>query len=73
MFIGMLAPDREWLGFTRYQSLGGFCRSVDQDCSFQPGFIEKQLYRRVHVEKYITGNVEHTMRINPQFMKAPAK
>ena len=30
MFFGMLAPDREWLGFTKYQSSGAFCRSVDQ-------------------------------------------
>ena len=24
MFIGMLAPDREWLGFTKYQSSGAY-------------------------------------------------
>ena len=63
MFLGMLAPDREWLGFTKYQSSGAFCRAVDQDCSFPTNFIEKQLDRRVHVEKYVTGNADHTMRI----------
>ena len=30
MFFGMFAPDREWLGFTKYQSWGPYCRSVGQ-------------------------------------------
>ena len=73
MFFGMFAPDREWLGFTRYQSSGPYCRAVEQDCSFPPNFIEKQLERRQHIEKYILGNNDHAIRVNPQFMKAPAK
>ncbi|MGO9110790.1 MAG: CvpA family protein [Thermoguttaceae bacterium] len=73
MFFGMLAPDREWLGFTKYQSKEPFCRSVEQDCSFPPNFIEAQLTRRMHIEKYVLGNVEHAVRINPQFMKAKPK
>jgi len=28
MFFGLLAPDREWLGFTRAESVGPFSRSV---------------------------------------------
>ena len=63
MFFGMLAPDREWLGFTKYQSSGPFCRSVGEDqveqCSFPSDFIEKHLERRMHVEKYILGNNDH--------------
>ncbi len=67
MFFG-LAPDREWLGFTRYQSQGGYCRAVDQDCSFPPGFIEKQLERRMFVEDYINANADHAVRVNPQMV-----
>ena len=33
MFLGMFAPDREWLGFTKYQSSGPFCRSVGKEQS----------------------------------------
>jgi hypothetical protein len=73
MFLGMLAPDREWLGFTKYQSAGAYCRTVDQDCSFPPDFIEQQMERRYHIERYIRGNVDHAIRINPQFMKPVAK
>jgi len=73
MFFGMLAPDREWLGFTKYQSSNGYCRAVDQDLSFPTDFIEKQFERRQHIEKYIAGNNDHAILINPQFMKSRAK
>jgi len=72
LFFGMLAPDREWLGFTQYQSSGPLCRSVDQDCKFPPDFIEKQFERRMHIEKYILGNKDHAIRVNKDFMRAPA-
>jgi len=68
MFFGMLAPDREWLGFTKYQSKGTFCRSVDKEhaeqCVFPSDFIEKQLDRRMHIEHYVAGNPDHRMRVN---------
>jgi uncharacterized membrane protein required for colicin V production len=73
MFLGMLAPDRQWLGFTKYESSGPFCRAVEQDCSFPPDFIEKQLTRRLHIERYVKGNVDHAIRINPQFAKGSTK
>ena len=78
MFLGMLAPDREWLGFTKYQSWGPFCRSVGEEqseqCVFPPNsidnrdFIEKHLTRRMHVEKYILGNKDHRILVNQEFM-----
>ena len=77
MFFGMLAPDREWLGFTKYQSSGPYCRSVSEEqlkqCVFPSDFIEKQLERRMHVEKYILGNNDHAIRVNKQFMKPARK
>jgi hypothetical protein len=63
----MLAPDREWLGFTKYQSSGPFCRSVE-GFVFPPDYIEKHLVRRMHVEKYINGNNDHAIRVNPTLM-----
>ncbi len=73
MFFGMLAPDREWLGFTKYQSSGPYCRSVSEEdlkkCTFPPDFIEKHLERRMHVEKYIFGNNDHAILVNKQFFK----
>ncbi len=72
MFFGMLAPDREWLGFTKYQSSGPYCRSVrpeqSKQCEFPPDFIETQLVRRMHIENYIQGNNEHAIRVNKDFM-----
>ena len=77
MFFGLLAPDREWLGFTKYQSSGPYCRSVGEDqstqCIFPSDFIEKQLERRMHIENYMLGNPDHAILVNPQFMTAPAK
>ena len=77
LFFGMLAPDREWLGFTRYQSSGPYCRSVSEDqlekCYFPLDFIEKQFERRQHIERYILGNKDHAILINPQFMTPPKK
>lgn len=77
MFFGMFAPDREWLGFTRYQSKGPYCRSVGKDqfeqCVFPSEFIEKQFERRMHIEKYINGNKDHLIRVNKDFMRAPAQ
>ena len=73
MFFGILAPDREWLGFTKYQSWGSYCRSVDKahfdQCVFPSDFIEQQLERRKHIENYIQGNPEHAIRVNKQFVK----
>jgi len=72
MFFGIFAPDREWLGFTRYQSAGPFCRAGDQGSNFPSDvFIEKQFERRMHIEKYILHNSDHAIRVNPQFMKQP--
>ncbi len=73
MFFGLLAPDREWLGFTQYESWGPYCRSVGQedaeDCIFPPNkkdtrdFITKNLERRQHVENYILGNSDRAIRV----------
>ena len=81
MVFGMFAPDREWLGFTQYQSWGTYCRSVAepqfQQCIFPPNkvddrdFIGKHLVRRMHVENYIRGNHDHAILVNPQFMAPP--
>ncbi len=77
MFFGMLAPDREWLGFTKYQSWGPYCRSVAQPqfqrCVFPDGFIETQLERRQHVENYISGNSDHAILVQQKFMQGPTK
>jgi hypothetical protein len=74
MFLGIFAPDREWLGFTKYQSSGPYCQAVDEarlkGCIFPADFIEKHLKRREHVENY--NNKEHAMLINPQLMTPPA-
>jgi cytochrome c556/uncharacterized membrane protein required for colicin V production len=65
MLFGMLAPDREWLGFTKYQSQGPY----SGERIFPDNFIETQLERRQHVENYVLGNNEHAIRVNKQFMK----
>lgn len=80
MFFGMLAPDREWLGFTKYQSQNGFCRSAKVSDDFfrkhvafsdfgNENFIDKNWKRRIELEKYVRGNVEHSPRVNKQFIK----
>lgn len=73
MFFGMLAPDREWLGFTAYQSWGPYCRSVGgkqfENCVFSSDyFVDQQLERRKHIERYISGNKDHYIRVNQQLM-----
>jgi hypothetical protein len=77
MFFGMFAPDRQWLGFTKYQSSGPYCRSVSEDqlkqCIFPSDFIERQLERRMHIERYIQGNNDHKILVEPQLMQGPAK
>jgi uncharacterized membrane protein required for colicin V production len=67
MFFG-LNPDREWLGFTKYESSGPFARMEDGDHSFPSDFIETQLVRRMHVEKYISNNSDHAIRVNPKMV-----
>ena len=75
LFLGVLAPDREWLGFTRYQSWGPYCRSVGgkqfEQCIFPRDFIETQLERRMHIENYMVGNKEHKILVNKQMMAPP--
>jgi uncharacterized membrane protein required for colicin V production len=74
MFFGMLAPDRQWLGFTKYESSGPFCRVADQDYSFPPdsvdhrNFIEEHLKRRMHVEHYSLAT-QGAILVNKDHMK----
>jgi hypothetical protein len=73
MFLG-LAPDRELLGFAKYQSSGAYSRSADHDTSFPNDFIETQLMRRMHLEHYVLKH--ESPLINPQFVgstKPPPK
>ncbi len=68
MFFGVLAPDREWLGFTKYQSAGPYCmRSAA--ANFPDDFIKKYDQMRIEIEKYVKGNLGHAIRINPQLAK----
>ena len=72
MFLGMAAPDLEWLGFTKRMSEGAFCRPAtaeqvqQQEFVFDPKceFVSKQSERRTKVEAYIgrTG----ALRVNPE-------
>ena len=75
MFLGMLAPDREWLGFTRYQSLYGYSwrgtGNVFPD-SGEQNFIDKHWKRRIEIERYVRGNTDHQIRVNPQFIHKDA-
>jgi hypothetical protein len=68
-----LNPDREWLGFTRYQSKSQFCRPVSEEqleeYAFPKDFIEAQLVRRMHVEYYVQKN--QALRINPKMVAPP--
>jgi hypothetical protein len=71
MFLGFLAPDREWLGFTRYQSKFGYCRPVsgfEFPDSGDQNFIDKHHKRRIEIERYVRGNNDHSLRVNPQFI-----
>jgi len=73
MLFGILAPDREWLGFIKYQSSYGYSRVEEKDYSFPSDFIEKQMQRRQHIEKYIHGNPQHAILVNQQFMRGSPK
>ena len=53
MFFGMFAPDREWLGFTKYQSWGPYCRSV--------GSSDMRLPLRLHREATRTANASREL------------
>jgi hypothetical protein len=71
MFLGFLAPDREWLGFTRYQSKYGYSRSYEASQFPDSGdrnFIDKHHKRRIEIERYVRGNAEHSAKVNPQFI-----
>jgi hypothetical protein len=73
MFFG-LAPDRELLGFVKYQSSEAYSRSADHVTSFPKDFIETQLMRRMHLEHYVLKH--ESPLINPQFVgssKPPPK
>ena len=74
MFFGMFAPDREWLGFTKYQSSGPYCRSVRRPGlqSSPPTSSRSNSNGGMHIEKYILGNPDHAILVNPQFMKRRA-
>jgi len=71
MFFGFLAPDRQWLGLTKYQSQNGYCRSVPnvERTRFPDDFIKKYDQMRIEIERYVRGNPEHAIRINPQLAK----
>jgi hypothetical protein len=75
MFLGLLAPDREWLGFTRYQSMNGYSRpyaGTEFPASASDpnkNFIDKNHQRRIAIERYVRGNPENLIRVNPQFIK----
>jgi uncharacterized membrane protein required for colicin V production len=83
MYLGMLAPDREWLGFTKYQSEGPVCRPFSANdlkkVAFtdvgEKNFIDQQWKRRLALESYVRGNAEHSTRVNKQFVRggAPSK
>lgn len=68
MFLGVLAPDREWLGFTRYQSEYGYSwlgtNNVFPD-SGDKNFITKNWKRRIEIERYVRGQLDHPIRVVP--------
>ena len=77
MFFGMFAPDREWLGFTKYQSMNGFAAPASEDLrriafpiSASDNFIDKHWKRRIEIEKYIRGNYEHSDPRQPAMIKS---
>lgn len=69
MFFGILAPDREWLGFTRRMSQGAF--AGDKEFDPQTQFIAKEYEMRKNVEGYITHLPEdqRSVLINEKFAK----
>ncbi len=80
MVIGLFAPDREWLGFTKYQSSYGYSRSVANerdlklarfDDAGDRNFIDKHWKRRIEIEQYVRGNGDHRILVDPKFIKAP--
>jgi len=63
MFLGMMAPDRQWLAFTRYVSAGTYSRSDAVLFDPQAKFPDKQAERRAKVETYI--RLSGAVRIDP--------
>ncbi len=72
MAFGLLAPDREWLGFTKRMSEGPYGRGYEET-KFPNDFIEKHLKRRMYLESYINNNKEHSSLIQPDFFKTLPK
>jgi hypothetical protein len=73
MFFGVLAPDREWLAFTRKTSLGTYCRSGEEgEYMFDPDsrFIALHAARRWWLEKHVSST--GALRVNPDAAQAPA-
>ena len=72
MFLAMLAPDREWLGFTRYQSKFGYSRPYagsEFPDSGDQNFIDKHWKRRIEIERYVQAtHDQYQIRVNPQFI-----
>lgn len=76
MFLGMLAPDREWLGFTKYQLWHGYCRPYSEqdlrriafDDVGDQNFIDKNHKRRIEIEGYVRGNNGHAILVDPKLM-----
>jgi uncharacterized membrane protein required for colicin V production len=77
MGFGFLAPDREWLGFTKYQSHNGLARPLTEkqlrlvwfDDAGDDNLIDKNWKRRIEIENYVRGNNEHGIKVNPKFIK----
>jgi hypothetical protein len=67
MFLGILAPDREWLGFTSYLSGGTYSGS---DHFESDAYISKQATKRTNLEKY--AQQYGGIRVNPDAAKAGA-
>jgi len=65
MFFGMFAPDREWLGFTKYQSGGTFYCGHE----YTPDFIKNNDQRRKMLEQYIVKT--DAIRVNKDFIRQP--
>ena len=69
MFLGMAAPDRQWLGFTQRMSLGAFCRS-----GTEKGVNEKTVFdpKGQFMPKYATrrADLESQMRTTGKLLKA---
>lgn len=77
MFFGVMAPDLQWLAFTKKVSEGAYCREgtgqPDQpQHTFDPEciFLSKHSDRRAKLESYMS--LTHALRVNPD-MAAPGK